>query len=403
MNLNQIIKPAGMLPMLGVVFVSSVAFARQAETPAEPAPAPAPAPAATPAVEKVAHVRMQTSFGDIVLELDGEKAPVSVANFLKYVDKGFYDNTLFHRTIPNFMIQGGGYGGGLIEKKDTDAPIKNEWQNGLKNFRGAIAMARTMQPDSATAQFFINTVDNPRLDEGGPSLGGAGYAVFGKVIAGMGVVDAIKDVPTRNEQSIGFQPTPAEPVVIEKVSRVASDQLSAATKAAEESVAKGQAELKRRLDAIKAAAEATRKRVEEQAKALGTPEEQFTKAMDLLKAKGVDVAPGSKTASGLWVTDITVGTGAQPVETDTIKVHYTGWLVNGNKVDSSLDRGQPTQMRLNQFIKGWVEGISAMKAGGKRYLVIPYELGYGEQGRPPVIPSKSTLVFEVELLEVVGK
>jgi peptidyl-prolyl cis-trans isomerase A (cyclophilin A) len=136
-------------------------------------------------------VRLSTTVGDIVVELDAAKAPTSTANFLQYVRAGHYDGTIFHRVIENFMIQGGGYRADLSEKP-TRAPIKLEAGNGLSNVRGAIAMARTSNPDSATSQFFINTVDNPRLD-----THGGGYAVFGRVTEGMEVVDQIRALPTR--------------------------------------------------------------------------------------------------------------------------------------------------------------------------------------------------------------
>ena len=136
-------------------------------------------------------VRLATSAGDIVVELDAAKAPNTTANFLQYVRAGHYDGTIFHRVIENFMIQGGGYRADLSEKP-TRAPIKLEAGNGLSNVRGAIAMARTSNPDSATSQFFINTVDNPRLD-----THGGGYAVFGRVVEGMEVVDQIRALPTR--------------------------------------------------------------------------------------------------------------------------------------------------------------------------------------------------------------
>ncbi len=147
-----------------------------------------------PAVAKASKVRLKTSKGDIVIELNAEKAPVTVENFLNYVKKKHYDGTVFHRVIADFMIQGGGFkeeGKGLVEMS-VDKPIKNEGQNGLGNERGTIAMARTNDPNSATAQFFINVKDNAMLNY--PSNGG--YAVFGKVVEGMDVVDKIKAVET---------------------------------------------------------------------------------------------------------------------------------------------------------------------------------------------------------------
>ena len=154
-----------------------------------------------------------TGYGVITLELDAEKAPKSTANFLSYVAKGHYDNTIFHRVIKNFMIQGGGMDAGMNQKA-TRAPIENEAANGLKNKRGTVAMARTNDPHSATAQFFINTVDNDFLDFKAPSGQGWGYCVFGQVSEGLDVVDKIRAVRTGNK---GFhQDVPVEDVIIEK-------------------------------------------------------------------------------------------------------------------------------------------------------------------------------------------
>ena len=154
-------------------------------------------------------VKLVTSAGDIVLELDPDKAPKTVANFLQYVKDKHYDGTVFHRVIDGFMIQGGGFTPDL-QQKPTRAPIALEAGNGLKNARGTIAMARTGNPDSATAQFFINVKDNDMLDA--PKPDGHGYAVFGKVVGGMDVVDKIKAVQTGNKG--GMQNVPTEPVVI---------------------------------------------------------------------------------------------------------------------------------------------------------------------------------------------
>lgn len=140
-------------------------------------------------------VALRTSAGDIVLELDSAKAPATVENFLNYVKSGHYDGTIFHRVIPNFMIQGGGFTADMDQKK-TNAPIQNEAGNGLANDRGTIAMARTNDPHSATAQFFINVVDNDFLNFRSASGQGWGYAVFGKVVEGMDTVDAIRKVRT---------------------------------------------------------------------------------------------------------------------------------------------------------------------------------------------------------------
>ncbi len=159
-------------------------------------------------------VIMRTTFGEIKLELDAERAPKTVANFLMYAREGFYDGTIFHRVIDNFMIQGGGFDTNM-QQKETSAPIENEADNGLKNDTGTIAMARTMDPHSATAQFFINVKDNDFLNHSGKTMQGWGYAVFGKVVEGQDVLDKIRGVPTTSRA--GHQDVPADPVIIESV------------------------------------------------------------------------------------------------------------------------------------------------------------------------------------------
>ncbi|HEY2925347.1 peptidylprolyl isomerase [Piscinibacter sp.] len=157
-------------------------------------------------------VRLATSMGDIVLQLDAAKAPKTVDNFVQYVKAGHYDGTIFHRVIPNFMIQGGGMSAEMSEKP-TRAPIPLESRNGLKNDRSTVAMARTMDPNSATAQFFINVKDNDFLNAAN-ARDGNGYAVFGRVVSGMDVVDKIRDVPTGNKG--GHDDVPTQPVIIKK-------------------------------------------------------------------------------------------------------------------------------------------------------------------------------------------
>ncbi|QKZ03447.1 peptidylprolyl isomerase [Pseudomonas eucalypticola] len=160
------------------------------------------------------HVLMDTSFGKVEIELDMVKAPISSKNFLAYVDSGFYNNTLFHRVIPGFMVQGGGFTPQMQEKQTRD-PIKNEADNGLKNVRGTLSMARTSAVNSATSQFFINVNDNEILDHGNRDFG---YAVFGKVVSGMDVVDQIVHSPTTTKA--GMQDVPSDPVLIKSAKRV---------------------------------------------------------------------------------------------------------------------------------------------------------------------------------------
>ena len=203
-----------LLSALALVVSSSVAVAQNAQPKAPAAPPP---PAATKPAEqaKLQYVEMKTSAGSIILELNHEKAPITVENFMRYVDKGHYNGTIFHRVIQDFVIQGGGLDVNKQEKA-TDAPIINEHKNGLKNKRGTISMARKPDPNSATSQFFINVEDNDgtkKYDLDRPP----GYAVFGRVIHGMDVVDAIRNAP-------GLNSVPEKPVVVEKATRLSADE-----------------------------------------------------------------------------------------------------------------------------------------------------------------------------------
>jgi len=200
----------------------STAAAQDETTPPAPVAATATeaaAPEAAPAPEQAKETDMviiKTTLGDIKVKLAADKAPLTVANFLAYVDAGFYNGTIFHRVIDGFMIQGGGFDASM-NQKPTRAPIKNEAANGLQNKRGTLAMARTMVVDSATAQFFINVKDNGFLDFRAPNPQGFGYCVFGEVVAGMDVVDKIKGV--RTGIKAGMQDVPLETVEILSVTR----------------------------------------------------------------------------------------------------------------------------------------------------------------------------------------
>ncbi len=208
---------------LAMVFAGGSTAAAQDET-TPPAPVAATAmeaaaPEAAPAPEQAKETDMviiKTTLGDIKVKLAADKAPLTVANFLAYVDAGFYNGTIFHRVIDGFMIQGGGFDASM-NQKPTRAPIKNEAANGLQNKRGTLAMARTMVVDSATAQFFINVKDNGFLDFRAPNPQGFGYCVFGEVVAGMDVVDKIKGV--RTGIKAGMQDVPLETVEILSVTR----------------------------------------------------------------------------------------------------------------------------------------------------------------------------------------
>ena len=226
-------KPAE-APAAAASAMTAPAATPAAAAPAAPKAAPAEKPAAAPAGP--VFVAIATSKGDILLELHPVKAPVSVANFMSYVKKGFYDNTVFHRIVPGFVVQGGGFDGALVQKK-TDAPIKNEWRNGLKNARGTISMARTAAPDSATSQFFLNLKDNPALD----GANGPGYAVFGRIVVGLDVLDAMGAAPTARKevtveggQKAIFSDVPAESITMvsaKEIDGAAAEAMMAAAKA----------------------------------------------------------------------------------------------------------------------------------------------------------------------------
>jgi FKBP-type peptidyl-prolyl cis-trans isomerase len=350
-----------------------------------------------PADLQYVYVRLNTNHGSILLELDNKKAPVTTSNFVMYVEDGHYNGTIFHRVINSFMIQGGGFTTDFVQKP-TRAPIRNEWRNNLSNTRGTIAMARLGgQADSATAQFFINVVDNQALNL---PRDGAGYAVFGKVIEGMDVVDKIRAVRThtttvdvgRTDPATGkvtsakqtMQDVPVEPVIIESAERLDPATIAdkiAAIRAEEEAAAK--------------AADQARKAAHEKAMNEGL---QW-----LAKNHNVDPSTVIKHESGLWSVVVTPGDGSKtPGPADRVTVHYTGWLTNGTKFDSSRDRGEPITFALNRVIRGWTEGVGYMSPGERRFLIIPSDLGYGERGAPPSIPGNAVLVFDVELLELPG-
>jgi len=375
------------LLVVGLLLAPVVAAQQREGAAAETQPATKPAdPGLYP------RVKLETSLGDIVLELNAEKAPITVHNFVRYVEDGFYDGTIFHRVIPTFMIQGGGYTSDFEQKREgLRPPIRNEWENGLKNQRGTIAMARLAEPDSAVSQFYINVVDNDMLDK---PRGGAAYCVFGRVVEGMDVVDKIKDVPTRVDpreqrryeralEQGRFVPEPEksqplEPPVIKSAKLIgpyARDKVAAMVEEKERAAREAAA-------TIRAAKE---KQVQE-----------YVQKVEQETGKKVE-----KTASGLMYVILKEGDGPAPAPDDMAQVLYTGRFLDGTEFDSNQNREHPFTFSLRRgVIKGWLEGVALMKVGENRRLIIPPELAYGERGSPPRIPPNEWLVFDIELLGV---
>jgi peptidylprolyl isomerase len=331
-------------------------------------------------------------------------------NFLKYVESGFYDGLTFHRVISDFMIQGGGLDKLLNEKKGAFPPVGNESDNGLSNKRRTIAMARTPDPNSATSQFYINVVDDVRRGLDGRAGSPTGYTVFGKVIAGMEVVDTIRNVETGTKLDPNQKPyenVPLEPVYIKSVKAIADnpggdnegeingDEV-AMTWSEPGGPVRGHFKLRLKIPASASLAANRTGGLPTSAAEAGNP---------LVRKPPVPAADEmTKTESGLRYQDLVVGKGEKPASGQTCIVHYTGWIwQNGQrsrKFDSSVDRGQPAEFPLGGVIQGWAEGVSNMKVGGKRLLLIPPSLAYGDRGAGGIIPPNATLLFEVELLDL---
>lgn len=326
-------------------------------------------------------VRVETSMGPFVIELDGEKAPGSTLNFVQYVRGRFYEGTIFHRVISGFMIQGGSHKPDLSEKLEgLQPPIKNEWRNRLRNRRGTVALARLgNQPQSGRASFYINVADNPLLDK---PMDGAAYAVFGQVIEGMDVVDQIQKTPVRADEKLSSDKdravVPVDPVVIRSV-----ELLDPLDESLVQEKLRNFDEWVRSIEsrARTATVDAIQERVDRLEKEYST---KFT-----------------VTESGLRYIDVQVGGGTSPMLDDTVLVHYLGTFADGTEFDNSRTNpdllGGPAKFRMTNLIQGWTEGMRSMKVGGRRILVIPPELGYADRGRKS-IPPNSTLFYDIEFI-----
>ncbi len=357
---------------------------------------PPPKPADKPKIPDRVYVKVSTTLGDMVVELYQDKAPITVKNFLSYVDDGFYEGTMFHRVIKDFMIQGGGM---LPDysKKPTKEQIKNEADNGMKNIYGTLAMARTAHPDSASSQFFINVKSNAFLNHRAPNPGGWGYCVFGTVIDGIDTLEKIRNTPVKMDPRADRQKpaAPLTPVLINKVTRLDPAEIKEAVAAARAKEAQQVQQV-----ALEAKKQAEQK-AEEDKKSAASVSEQFEQAKEFVKQRGIDITKGTDSPTGVWYVAVTEGTGATPTETDQVELHATGWLADGKKFWSSRDDGKALNRSVTRFVPGFREGLTKIKAGGKTLVIIPPELAYGKRGSRQ-IPPNSVLIFEIELLSIGG-
>lgn len=314
-------------------------------------------------------VVISTSLGDIVVELDAEKAPVMVMNFVEYASSGFYNNTIFHRVVKGRMIHGGGYTEKLTLKEDgLRDPVLYEAGNGLLHDRGMVGAYRRFDDlNSAQAQFFINTNINEDLNK---LKDGSSYTVFGRVLSGMDVVEKIENAPVGTHPALaaGLSPyVPVTPVIIKSI-RIEKPL----DKAKAEAIAKSNAE---------AAADPVGYRV------------QYWENECKAQAQA--------TGSGLRYIDCKPGNGAFPLPPDTVAITYVATLMNGFEFDSSKSRGEgPLVTKVEETIRGLREGLQKMRESGRMIFVVPPELGFGSEGYAGRVPPGATLFYDVQLESV---
>lgn len=357
-------------------------------------------------------VAVKTSMGEFKLELNPGAAPLTVANFLRYMREGYYDGVLFDTAVRDYRIEAGAWRE-KIEKEDEQDPflpppkaedlekeqkvrpykmeevllgfhdpIPTESENGLSNVRGTIAMNRRQDPGSATAMFYINVNDNAFLDNPVWQRGMKGMTVFGRVVEGMDVVDKIQETPVilHADHPVG-RVTPNEKIVIESMRLVNDYDCSV-----------GDAKLKAHEDEI--AAKAAEEKNEERLK-----QSQLEQVIEDIEAEAGQKM--TKTDSGLYYVIERKGDGKRhPTAKSKVKAHYWGRRLDGFEFDSSYERGAPTEFVVGQLIRGWSEGLQYMSEGAKAKFVIPGDLGYGSRGVGEDIPPDSWLVFQVELIEI---
>ncbi len=340
---------------------SATAPAKPEATTSTPAPSPVTADPLHP------RARIETSLGDMVIELDAAKAPATVLNFIHYAQNKYYDGTVFHRVLKDSMIQAGGYDADMNEKSlALKSAVTDAWMSELKNQRGAIALVR---PDPASgknsAQFFISLINQSDLDSG---RNRGSHAVFGRVVEGMDMVERIRNSPVGPHPKYAAGKSavvPTEPVVIKSVRLITPFDPGPVMELAEKTGKQGE----NRIDTIIAELEA---------------------------------AAGAKmvsTESGVRYVDFSPGHGHKPRPDDYIEFLYRGTLLDGREFENTY-KTKPSSRQVKTLIAGLQEAITTMQEGGRRTVIIPPHLAYGDSGIPGYIPPDSTLVFELELLEI---
>lgn len=312
-------------------------------------------------------VKLETTLGDIVCELNAERAPAAVLNFVQYVNANYYDGTIFHRVLKDSMIQGGGYTPDLEPKlRGLKPDVEGSWGSHLQNERGTISMIRGRgTAQLASAQFYINLADNVDLDE---SRHHGSYAVFGRVVEGMDTVDEIGNVPVGSHEKYAggrSEVVPTRPIIIKSVRLITP------------------------FDTFQVQAMAAATRVDRQS--------QLNELFAELEEKAGST--GTIAQSGLRYVDFAVGDGESPELTDTVVFQYRGTLIDGTEFESTYATG-PTERKIGGLITGLQEGLITMNEGGRRTLILPPELGFGASGVPGIIPPDAVLIFEIELLEI---
>lgn len=311
-------------------------------------------------------VVVETNLGDIVIELDAEKAPLMVMNFLDYGTEGYFNDTIFHRVVKGRMIQGGGYTKDLkLKESGLREPVKYEGSNGLLHTRGTVGAYRRFDHlDSAQSQFFINTADNNNLDR---LKDGTSYTVFGRVVGNMDIVDKIESVPVGTHPNLasGLSPyVPKEPVVIRGF------------------------KVRKPLDRAKAESIAAMN-AEAAADPVGFRMRYFENEC---KAKAVE------TGTGLKYIECKAGNGSFPLGPDTVDIYVVGTLTDGTEFENSKNRGPgPMTVKVEDSIRGLREGLQKMREGARFIFVVPPELGYGNEGVPGKVPPAATLFYDINL------